>query len=107
MSVSESKACPTCKRPFTKARSNPQNRYLWGVVYQLLSDHTGYTIEEMHEICKHKFLRDWVLIAKEQIEITRSTTSLSVIEMSEYTEHIRSWASAHLSVNIPDPGKEN
>ena len=38
-----------------ETRSNPQNRYYWGVVIDTLSKELGYEPEEMHEILKYKF----------------------------------------------------
>ena len=37
-------------------RSVKQNRWYWGVCVFLLSEHTGYGPEEMHDILKAKFL---------------------------------------------------
>lgn len=100
-------SCPTCgqETKIRKPRSTPQNRYLWGVVYELLSAHTGYTTDEIHEICKHKFLKAFIEIAGEEIEITKSTTSLTTVEMENYLTKIREWASIHLQLSIPEPNE--
>ena len=43
------------------ARSLSQNRYYWGVIIEILSNHFGYDREEMHEALKFKFLKKhWV-----------------------------------------------
>ena len=80
-------------------RSNNQNNYYWGVVLQLLSDHTGYTTDEMHEICKHQFL-----IVHGKFDYVKSTTKLNTVEFEEYLDKIKNWA-AVLGVNIPNPGE--
>ena len=41
--------------PYTKQRSNPQNRLYWAWV-RILSRHFGYTDEDLHEILKAEFL---------------------------------------------------
>jgi hypothetical protein len=41
---------------FRKSRSLQQNRYMWGVVYKLIADHTGYTADEVHQLMKDRFL---------------------------------------------------
>lgn len=80
-------------------RSNNQNNYYWGVVLQLLSDHTGYTTDEMHEICKHQFL-----IVHGQFDYVKSTTKLNTVEFEKYLDDIKNWA-AVLGVNIPNPNE--
>ena len=80
-------------------RSNNQNKYYWGVVLQLLSDHTGYTTEEMHCICKQQFL-----LIHGQFDYVKSTTKLNTVEFEEYLDKIKNW-SAVLGVNIPNPNE--
>lgn len=87
-----------------KGRSAQQNKYLWGVVYKILSDELGYTTEEVHEICRYKFLpRKYVNLGHEEIETRKSTTKLTTSEFEAYIERIRAFASSELSVIIPDP----
>ena len=80
-------------------RSNNQNKYYWGVVLQLLSDHTGYTTEEMHCICKQQFL-----LIHGQFDYVKSTTKLNTVEFEEYLDKVKNWA-AVLGVNIPNPNE--
>jgi len=46
----EGKEVEVVIRQPTSPRTLQQNKYLWGVVYKILSDHTGYTKEEINEI---------------------------------------------------------
>lgn len=85
---------------------------MWGVVYKILSEHTGFSPEEIHEVCRHKFLKDWVLLQKKdgaytEVESAKSTTSLSTSDMEKYLESIRIWASADLGCFIPLPNEAN
>ena len=51
--------CERCGySPSGKQRSNQQSRYYWGIVVQILSEHTGFTKDEVHELLKRKFLKD-------------------------------------------------
>jgi len=87
-------------------RSSRQNRYLWGVVYKLLSDQTGYVDEEIHEICKVKFnMKKYDLPNEEHIEAGGSTTKLTTEEFNSYCENIRRWAAQDLNCVIPEPGQ--
>jgi hypothetical protein len=94
-----------------RATRSPQaNAYYWGVVLQLLSEFTGYTVEEMHDICKAKFLPKKLAIADSNGEVVGefvlggSTRTLNTNEFYEYVERIRQW-SAELDCYIPDPNE--
>ncbi|HCJ67017.1 MAG TPA: hypothetical protein DHV62_06760 [Elusimicrobia bacterium] len=84
-----------------KQRSNEENRYYWGVVIKILSEHIGYTDEEIHEALKLKFLKD----ESREIPILRSTASLTTVEFEEYLEKIRMWAAQELNCIIPEPNE--
>jgi ribosomal protein L39E len=87
-------------------RSNNQNRYYWAVVIKTLSDETGFTPEEMHEVLKRKFLKyNKVLPNGEQVGITMSTTDLDTKEFEEYMEQIRRFAIQELDILILLPNE--
>lgn len=83
-------------------RSVQANRYMWGVVYKLISDHTGYTLEEVHQVFKKKFLT----YKKDKYEFTRSTTELNVSEFKDYLDKVIMYATTELALIIPDPDIE-
>lgn len=89
-------------------RSNQANRFYWGVVIKSLSDHTGYTSEELHELMKAKFLPKELAFLNgngdvvEQFVLGGSTRSLDIGHFSEYIERIREWAGNALDVYIPN-----
>ena len=83
-----------------QGRSMPQNRYYHSVVVKILSDETGYTLDEMHEVLKYKFL-----LQEGDMPYVKSTTSLTVPEFEEYLRLIRMWASSELQTYIPGPGE--
>ena len=92
-------------------RSNQQNRYMFGVVYKLISEHTGFSVDEVHELCKGMFLKQppHLLQLKNgkhmEINIVRPTSSLSTVELENYLSEIRMWASIELGVYIPLPNE--
>ena len=93
-------------------RSLAQNAWYFGVILRLLSEHTGYTVDELHDYCKQRFNSKRVAFCNELGEITdeqrigRSTTKLNRVTFGEYCEQIRQWAAADLHVAIPDPDPE-
>lgn len=88
------------KKRSNKDRSNPQNKYYWGVVIVILMDYFGYTKDEMHVALGWKFL-----MKEGKIPTIRSTTDLSTIEWEEHMKNIREWASADWGVYIPLPNE--
>lgn len=93
-----------------KGRSLNQNAYYFGVVVDLLSELTGFNQDEMHEILKHKFLRQTLWVpkkdgVKEKSIIARSTADLTTKEFEDYLSQIRQWASIDLGCYIPNPNE--
>jgi len=84
-----------------KTRTDQQNRFLWGVIYHLISEHTGFSKDEVHDAMRMMFLRD----ETKEIPTLRSTTSLSTVEMNLYWEKIGQFAAEKLSIKIPDPNE--
>ena len=87
-------------------RSDLQNKYYWGGVIPILSEELGYENyekEELHEILKAKFLKDFKNVGKERIDYSKSTTLLSTKEFMEYVDKIIRWAAQELNIYIPDP----
>lgn len=106
-----------------KKRSNPQNRYYWGVVVYMIKsrlDDLGYvhsdlegeamprklTRNDVHNFLKEQFNRYDVVNPETGNVIgtsSRTTKKLSTIEFSQYVEHIIRWAAESLDLEIPDP----
>lgn len=84
-----------------KDRSYKQNRFLWGICYELISEATGYTREEIHDSMRMMFLRD----EDRKIPTLKSTTTLSTLEMNEYWARIQQFAAEKLNLIIPDPSQ--
>jgi hypothetical protein len=90
-------------------RSIQQNRYYWGVVVELLSEHTGYTADELHDFLKAKFIPKKLAICdgngevQDELVLGGSTRKMNKLEFGEYMESIRRWAAEALDVVIPDP----
>jgi hypothetical protein len=67
------------------ARSHDQNSLLWGVIYKGLSDTTGYTCEELHDMCRQRWLTE------DDGEL-KSTAALTKSEFNDYIDKIINWA---------------
>jgi len=90
--------CPKCHFQWVSTtRSNPQNKYYFGVVVDMISEETGNEPEETHELLKLKFLKP---MGK------ANTTQLDTREFNLYIEKIQRWAAIELGCIIPDPVNE-
>jgi hypothetical protein len=91
------------------ARSLQQSRWYWGVIVEAISEHTGYTPDEIHDVLKAKFLPKRLAVTdgngevKGEFVIGGTTTTLDKLEFGEYCESIRRWAAEDLGIVIPDP----
>lgn len=97
----EGKDVEVIVRTWKKERSNDQNRYYWGVIIKLLSNHFGYTPEEMHNALKMLFLKD----ESRKIPTLRNTSDLTTVEFENYLAEIKQWAAAFQTIYIPDPNE--
>lgn len=94
-------------------RSLAQNRLYFGVYVKLISEHTGYSLDEVHELLKAKFLPKKLAVADQNGEVTDefviggSTAKLNKIEFGEYLERIQIWAAETLGVVVPDPPQDS
>jgi hypothetical protein len=79
------------------ARSHDQNSLLWGVIYKGLSDTTGYTAEELHDILRMKF------DLKNDDGTLASTAGLTKSEFNDYLDKIINW-SRSLGIQVEKTG---
>lgn len=90
-------------------RSLEQNAWYFGVILKVLSEHTGYGVDELHEYCKQRFNPKRLALVDAHGEIVdsqaigQSTTKLNKVTFGEYCEQIRQWAASELGCAIPDP----
>ena len=88
-----------------KICSGRERRYYFGVVVRSISDFTGHTPEEVHEILKSMFLVVHTTIQGIGVDYVRSTTSLPTVEMEEYLSKCREWSAITLGESIPEPNE--
>ena len=83
-----------------KGISSPQRAYYFGVILQLISDHTGESVDDLHDHFKVRFL-----MHGERFERPKSISSLTSAETEEYFHKIRMFAQLDLNVFIPLPNE--
>ena len=90
-------------RTHRNTRTDPQNRFYFGVVVPLIAEECGYEKDEMHELLAMRFLRI------EDDPVTGSprrkrTPATDTKEFGEYLDACMRFA-AELGVYIPAPGE--
>lgn len=85
-------------------RTNQQNRYLWGVVYKLLSDETGNDPEDLHEyfLGEHFGWEEVTVLGKKKLRPKRRSRNSEKDIFFEFVEFIRRRAAMN-GYYIPDP----
>jgi len=72
-------------------RNLSQNDKYWAIL-ECLSDHLGYTKDEIHELLKYKYLKYSKEIAGQPVVVVPSTSDLDTGEFAEYIENVLSFA---------------
>ena len=95
-----------------RKRTDPQNRYYWGVVVEMIragiKDMTAdaLTADQVHELLKLKFNRVQKVdedTGEVLYEYTGSTAKMKTVEFMEYIEKCCQFAAEYLGVEIPLP----
>lgn len=104
--VDISKPLEVTIKPYKKNRTNSQNNLMWMWLPDI-AKHFGYTVEELHEVLKVRFLGIESRMVDKQVLIQPiSTTSLTTKQMAEYLTKIEVLAQANdIILRIPDDYK--
>lgn len=79
--------------------------YYRGCVLKLIAEHTGHTVNELHDFFKRKFLEPKIReVLGQRIEVWTTTEDDSQ-EFFDYVELIREFARTDLDIDTPDPDK--
>ena len=97
---------------FRPKRSDPQNKYYWGVIVKMISDEMGYDEEDketIHEKLKWECHYEMRIVGKgsdrKEIRVPMSTANISTLAFEQYEERCRRWASIELNLYIPLPNE--
>lgn len=84
-------------------RSLGFNAYLWGVVYKLISEHTGHTAQELHDIYTRMFIPPKFIIYKgKEIKVPSGTSGMDTATFWNYVDRVIA-EGASMGVVIPPP----
>lgn len=86
----------------TKRRTVDQNRLLW-LWLTCISDETGNTPQELHDIYCTMFLTKTALFCGETIPVTTGTSGLNTAEFGAFLDRIQAHAQTELGITLPSP----
>jgi hypothetical protein len=72
-------------------RSNQQNSRYW-LFLQGFGQYLGYTKDEMHDLCRYKFLAERVMVGDQEMVKLKSTPKTTTKEFAEYCDLCIMWA---------------
>jgi len=82
-------------------RTNSQNK-LWWRYMLILSKELGFTKNEMHDVCKIKFLKRERMESGKKITYLKSTTQLTRKEFTELVDNLIMWSTQTFNINLPN-----
>ena len=95
-----------------KSTTPAEFKYYFGVVLRILSDHIGFTTDEMDVCLRNRFLYEYKRIPGEDrttndtiLKRVISKTAVSTVRFEKFLEEIRQWAITKLNVYIPLPNE--
>jgi len=83
-------------------RTTQQNKYLFGVVYKVIGDSCGYSVDQIHTNMKRLFAST---VDDKGLIITEETHKMDTVRMTKYIEDIRQWGAEFLGLDIPDANR--
>lgn len=84
-----------------------QKGYLFGGVLPIISQHTGYTIDELLAIYYAKFSSYWIEVGGEEKKTIKTISQMNTTEMSIFTNEIIDDATVEWDIEIPPPEQYN
>lgn len=91
-------------KKYRSKRSAAQNALYWGVWLPYISSVTGYTVDELHDKFRIKFLGTRIVQVRGDVyHVPKSTTKLNTKEFSEYLNEIDRMMSTEVGVTLPHP----
>lgn len=107
--LEETKKYKVTIQPYRKMRSIEQNSYLHAVPMKIISEHTGYEIEDLKTYLLGQAF-GWeefeMMGQRRKRPVKRGTSDLNTEEFSWFIEWLSAWAAQELELIIPMPNEE-
>lgn len=93
--------------PVATTRTLKANAWLWGVVYKLIAEETGYTVDQVHEVMKQRHNGERLVDpgTGEEFKIGKSTAKLTIEQFSDYIDAVMLDGAEWCGIVWPEPAK--
>jgi len=89
---------------WSSIRTHQQNSYLHGVLFKMIAEHTGYSIQEAKNKVKCEIgFYDEIKVKGEKVLIMKETSKLNKKDFGEFVDSVRIFAMERLDLNLPLP----
>lgn len=94
--------------PYRKRRSLEQNSYLHAVPLKMISDATGYEVDDlkMYFMGKAFGFEEYEIMGEKRKRPVMGTSDLNTEQFSFFMEWLQQWAAQELDLVIPSPREE-
>jgi hypothetical protein len=94
-------------KEYRKKRSIPQNAYIHAVPFKIISDHTGYSIDDIKEWLCGEFTgwEEYEVFGKKKVRPILSTSQMNSKQMTDFIEWMQWWAMSEHNLYIPSPNE--
>lgn len=89
----------------TKRRTVDQNRLLW-LWLTCISEETGNTAQELHDIYCAMFLAKTARFREESVWVVPGTSGLTTAEFGAFLDRIQAHAQTELGIELPTPSDQ-
>lgn len=94
-------------KQYRKPRSLEQNSFLHAVPLKLISEHTGYEIEDLKTYLMGEAFgwEEYEIMGEKRKRPRKTTSQLNTEEFTWFLDWLESWAAQKLDLLIPKPGE--
>ena len=88
-------------------KSLQQLGYLYAVIYPIISNDLGYSIDELEIMFYDMFQAKFIIIKDKEYKYTKTLSKCNMKETAEFITKVIDWASIEHGIYIPPPTKFN
>ncbi len=87
-------------------KTNKQLGYLFGVVFKIVSEDTGFTIDEVYQVFKQRFARYVKPFRGSSVDFTKGLSDMTKLDAGAFIDKVVHYVRTDMGMIIPDPDPE-
>ncbi len=84
-------------------KTEKQLGYLFGVVFRIISEYTGFTVDEVYQVMKLRFARYVKPYKGNAVEFTKGLSDMSKLDAGKFIDNVVHYARTEMALEIPEP----